>query len=94
MAYYCVKCGRKLPDGAICPCRIRRGVPQQEGGQPAQSGVSFQNILRLNDPDYDRNTDYYERGKQIVPDLVAPCENEIPIRQYHVVDIRSRLQGL
>ena len=34
MAYYCVKCGRKLPDGAICPCRIRRGVPQQEGGQP------------------------------------------------------------
>ena len=94
MAYYCVKCGRKLPDGAICPCRIRRGVPRQEGGQPAQSGVSFQNILRLNDPDYDRNTDYYERGKQIVPDLVAPCENEIPIRQYHVVDIRSRLQGL
>ena len=94
MAYYCVKCGRKLPDGAICPCRIRRGAPRQEGDRSAQSGVSFQNILRLNDPDYDRNADYYERGKQIVPDLVAPCENEIPIRQYHVVDIRSRLQGL
>lgn len=94
MAYYCVKCGRKLPDGAICPCRIRWGAPGQEGGQPARSSVSFQNILRLNDPDYDRNTDYYERGKQIVPDLVAPCENEIPIKQYHIVDIRSRLQGL
>lgn len=93
MAYYCVKCGRKLPDGAICPCRIRRGL-RQENSQPARSGVSFQNIFRLNDPDYDRNMDYYERGKQIVPDLVAPCENEIPIRQYHVVDIRSRLQGL
>lgn len=93
MAYYCVKCGRKLPDGAICPCRIRRGT-RQEGGQSSQSGVSFQNILRMNDPDYDRNADYYEREKQIVPDLVAPCENEIPIKQYHVVDIRSRLQGL
>lgn len=93
MAYYCVKCGRKLPNGAICSCRIRR-ESRQEGGRSGQSGVSFQNILRLNDPDYDRNTDYYEREKQIVPDLVAPCENEIPIKQYHVVNIRSRLQGL
>lgn len=94
MAYYCVKCGRKLQDGAICPCRVRWSAPWRGDSQSAQSGVSFQNILRLNDPDYDRNMDYYERGKQIVPDLVAPCENEIPIKQYHVVNIRSRLQGL
>ena len=93
MAYYCVKCGRKLPDGAICPCRVRWGS-QQENDQTVRSGVSFKNILRPYDPDYDRNADYYERGKQIVPDLVAPCEKEIPIKQYHVVNIRSRLQGL
>lgn len=92
-AYYCVK----WPEVART---ARSALPDPAGRSPAggwpaaQSGVSFQNILRLNDPDYDRNTDYYERGKQIVPDLVAPCENEIPIRQYHVVDIRSRLQGL
>lgn len=93
MAYYCVKCGRKLQDGAICPCRVRREV-QKGGEQPVQSGVSFQNILRLSDPDYDQNMDYYERDKQIVPDLVAPCENEVPIKQYHIVNIRSRIQGL
>ena len=45
MAYYCVKCGRKLPDGAICPCRIRRGAPRQEDGRSVQSGVSFQNSV-------------------------------------------------
>lgn len=93
MAYYCVKCGRRLPDGAICPCRIRRRSPAA-GDAPVQSGVSFRNILRLNDPDFDRNADYYERGKQIVPDLVSPCEGEIPIKQYHLVNIRSRFQGL
>lgn len=49
MAYYCVKCGRKLPDGAICPWPDPAGRSPQEGGQPAQSGVSFQNILRLNE---------------------------------------------
>ena len=93
MAYYCVKCGRKLPDGAICPCRIRRRSRETEAPS-AESGVSFRNILRINEPDYDRNVDYYERGKQIVPDLVAPCEGEVPIKQYHLVNIRSRFQGL
>ncbi len=92
MSKYCVKCGRKLADGAICSCRIRREVSGGAGG--TQSGVSFRNILKVNDPDFDRGEDYYERGKQIVPELVSPCENEIPIKQYHLVNIRSRLQGL
>lgn len=93
MAYYCVKCGRKLPDGAICPCRIRRRS-RAAADDPVESGVSFRNILRINDPDFDRNADYYERGKQIVPDLVASCEDEVPIKQYHLVNIRARFQGL
>ena len=92
MSKYCTRCGRRIPDGAICVCRIRRTelFATKEKG----NGVSFRNIFRPSDPDYDQDPDYYERGKQIVPELVASSENEIPIKQYHLMDVRSRLRGL
>ena len=73
MAYYCVKCGRKLPDGAICPCRVRWGS-RQENEKTVHSGVSFKNILRPYDPDYDRNTDYYERGSKLFQIWLLPAK--------------------
>lgn len=96
MAKYCVKCGRKLPDGGICPCRIKKISWPSEKKDIFQNknGVSFWKILGLNDPEYDDKQDYYERGKKIVPDVIAPIESEVPIKQYHVADLRARLQGL
>ena len=29
-----------------------------------------------------------------MPDLIAPCEQEIPIKQYQLCNARSRLRGL
>ena len=96
MAKYCVKCGRKLPDGGICPCRIKKISWPSEKKDIFQNknGVSFWKILGLNDPEYDDKQDFYERGKKIVPDVIAPIESEVPIKQYHVADLRARLQGL
>ncbi|HIX60320.1 MAG TPA: 7TM-DISM domain-containing protein [Candidatus Blautia gallistercoris] len=37
--------------------------------------------------------DCYERGAQIVPDLIQPCSQEIPIRQYELCKARSALSG-
>ena len=37
--------------------------------------------------------DCYERGLQIVPDLIQPCGQEIPIRQYDICATRSLLKG-
>lgn len=37
--------------------------------------------------------DCYERGMQIVPDLIQPCGQEIPIRQYDLCTTRSLLKG-
>lgn len=38
------------------------------------------------------NTDPYESGKKIVPELVAPCEGEIPVKQYDIGKCRARLR--
>lgn len=38
--------------------------------------------------------DCYERNKKIVPDLIQPCGQEIPIRQYDLCCCRSLLRGL
>lgn len=92
MSKYCTRCGRRIPDGAICVCRIRR--TELFATKEKENGVAFRKILRPSDPDYDQDADYYERGKQIVPELVASSENEIPIKQYHLMDVRSRLRGL
>lgn len=96
MAKYCVKCGRKLPDGAICPCRIQGGNTPWKSfqGNHGKVGISFWNLLGIRDVDYDKGQDYYERGKWIVPDLIASCEDEVPVKQYHIADLRSRVQGL
>lgn len=96
MARYCTKCGRKLADGAICPCRVKQGSSEEGHSEipRGKTGVAFWKLLGLNDPDYDKSTDYYERGKAIVPDLVSPCEGEIPVKQYHLVNIRARLIGM
>ena len=36
----------------------------------------------------------FERGKKIVPDLIAPCEQEVSVKQYHICNARSRIRGL
>lgn len=38
--------------------------------------------------------DCYERDKKVVPDLIQPCGQEIPIRQYDLCCCRSLLRGL
>jgi len=34
----------------------------------------------------------YERGKKIIPDCITPNEGEIPVKQYDVAILRSRIQ--
>ena len=96
MAKYCTKCGRKLADGAICSCRIEQGNPGEIRSEKTRgkTSIAFWKLLGLNDPDYDKSKDYYERGKAIVPDLVSPCEGEIPVKQFHLVNIRARIWGM
>ena len=36
----------------------------------------------------------YEEGKQIIPDIVAPNEGEVPIRQYEIATLRNKAFGI
>ena len=58
------------------------------------NGVDGRKLLGLSKEDKVAQVeDCYERGLQIVPDLIQPCGQEIPIRQYDICATRSLLKG-
>ncbi len=79
---------------------------QQTGGQQFNGGgnqdysistedwIPFRKLLGIGEADNNDVAGCFERGKRIVPDLVAPCEQEIPVKQYQLCNARSRLRGL
>ena len=57
--------------------------------------IPFRNLFGLSREDkIDEMGDCYERGQMIVPDLVQPCGQEVPIRQYDICSCRSLIRGL
>lgn len=56
--------------------------------------IPFRKLIGIGESDNNDVTGCFERGKKVVPDLVAPCEQEIPVKQYHICNARSRLRGL
>lgn len=54
--------------------------------------VPIKNFFGFGESEMIDNSDPYERGKKIVPDLVAPCEGEIPVKQYEIGKCRARLR--
>lgn len=51
--------------------------------------ISFWEYMGLNEAEQTDNSDPYERGLRIVPDIVKPCDGEVPIKQYNVGKFRS-----
>lgn len=51
--------------------------------------ISFWEYMGLNEAEQTDNSNPYERGLKIVPDIVKPCDGEIPIKQYNVGKFRS-----
>lgn len=51
--------------------------------------VSFKEYVGLNESEMTDNSDPYERGLNVVPDIVAPCDGEVPIKQYDIGRFRS-----
>jgi len=106
MSKFCTNCGRTLEEGEVCECQKERLSESKEdpgfGASLSSSFASFDggfrgwmnNMLGLHESDLNDNTDCFEQGKKIVPDIVAPAKEEIPIKQYHLVNFRSRLKGL
>lgn len=103
MAKFCTKCGRPLLDGQPCEC----STPSRELGGPSSSSpdtviqidpAAVKNAFRglksnmgLED-DKTNPTGLYERGMRITPDSIRNNESEIPIKQYNIAILRSRLK--
>lgn len=53
----------------------------------------LKNRMGIGDPDLNKG-DAYEKGKQIVPDIVEANEGEVPVRQYTIAHLRNRFLGI
>lgn len=56
--------------------------------------IPFRKLIGIGESDNNDVTGCFERDKKIVPELIVPCEQEVPIKQYHICNTRSRLRGL
>lgn len=89
MAKFCNQCGRPLAEGEVCQCKMKT-----TGTVSAGDKIPLGKLIGIGDSDYNDIQGCFEKGKEIVPDLIAPCEQEIPVKQYHICNARSRIRGL
>lgn len=99
MAGFCTQCGRPLADGEVCQCQMVKSggsyqKPQWNLPKLTGDSIPFLKLLGIGDSDKNSVKGCFEREKYVVPDLVEPCEDEIPVKQYHVCNVRSRIKGL
>ncbi len=81
---YCTRCGKEIAEGARCSCQ----KPQfQVGDLFAGGDYSKETPKKEKNP-----VEAFEHGMKIVPENVKPDEGEIPVRQYDLCRMRSRLK--
>ena len=95
MARFCTKCGKPLgPDGkCTCSANVSKGLfhsIKSTFGRllsmcMARMGIGCSNEVEA--------FDVFEREKKIIPDVVTPNDGEIPVKQYNVAILRSRILG-
>ena len=93
MAKFCTRCGRPLNEGEVCSCSRGTASPvTQVVNVEAAASIweSMKNRMGIGGPDLNKG-DAYEKGKKIVPECVNSNESEIPVKQYEVATLRTRL---
>ncbi|MBR2861228.1 MAG: hypothetical protein IKB86_05260 [Clostridia bacterium] len=79
MSHFCTRCGKELTDGERCFCFWKSFV------------VKIKALLS-GEPDK-KKLGLLERDKQIVPDIIQADEGELPIKQYKLAKLRSKIRG-
>lgn len=85
---YCTRCGKEIQEGERCSCQ--GGAARGDAAFPIDPSPlhQFFGIERR----HGDTRDAYEHGMRIVPDNLAPDANEIPVRQYDLCTLRSRIK--
>lgn len=84
---YCTRCGKKIAEGEKCSCQ-KKGL---DFDAALKSGNPIKQFFGLQESSHDSKVKY-ERNMQIIPENVTPNEGEIPIRQYDLCTLRSRIK--
>ncbi len=101
MARFCTRCGRPLEDGQVCVCSGGARAPEvgrapaytQQKAQAKGFFETMKNQMGIGNPELNQG-DVYEKGKRIIPDCVRPNEGEVPVKQYEVAKLQSRVLGI
>lgn len=89
MSKFCTKCGRPLEEGEQCSC-----TPKSPGILSSCKSAVETLAKRMGIwESHDANVDIFETNKNIVPDVVKANDGEVPIKQYEVATLRSRIRG-
>lgn len=83
MANFCTKCGNPL-EQCTCPKKV-------DVAPPNGFIAKMKNQMGIGEPEINA-TDTYESGMKIVPDNIRLNEGEIPVKQYDVAVLRTRLK--
>ena len=86
---YCTRCGKPIQEGEQCSCTKK--LPQLDTSSFNMFMYSLGQRMGIGDPNIDP-VNKYERGKKIVPDNITPNDSEIPVRQYNLCTLRSRIK--
>ena len=94
MGNFCGRCGKRVEycecnGNFIPPPPIPPPAPKpREKGTEAR--IRLNSFLGIDMPE-DEIVDCFETGKKIVPDMISPNEGEIPVKQYDLAVLRTRL---
>ena len=88
MQRFCTRCGRPLAEGEVCNCPTPPTWQEQLRNKYEEVKEKALSYLPKNN-----KFTFLERGKKITPDCISPNEGEIPVRQYKLAKLRSRLRG-
>ena len=86
---YCTRCGKPIQEGEQCSCTKK--PTQLDTSSFSMFMYTLGQRMGIGDPNIDP-MNQYERGQKIVPDNISPNDSEIPVRQYNLCTMRSRLK--
>ncbi len=91
MRKFCTKCGRELPENNKCPHCVSTG---NTGERRKRRSLLMMLLTRMGIGVPNENSaNVFEKGQKIVPDIVKADENEVPVKEYDMAFLRSRIRG-
>lgn len=88
MAKFCTKCGNPIEE-----CTCNKNEVTEFLDKSSDLLTVMKNRMGIGEPETN-GAPPYERGMKIIPECVRASEGEIPVKQYTVAKLRTRLLGI